>query len=193
TDIGKRGCEVVASFANGRRRQRRQAVTRVLRMKAILRLGLCSDFVHSSPPPPIHGARRAELWLPATSAHGRSTLARHPHGGSRCCARIAGSGATRSVVHFRLPRYATRCRQARLPRKRMPSTRRASPSPHVGPGASAGVSATGSICHRHSSLPVVGTENHRHTSTYRPARRGVTARGRARRGGLECADASAAL
>jgi hypothetical protein len=62
TNIGNRGCEVVASFAKGGRRQRRQAVTGVLRKQAILRLGLCSDSVHSSPPPPVHGARRAERY-----------------------------------------------------------------------------------------------------------------------------------
>jgi hypothetical protein len=38
-DIGERGCEVVAGFANGGRRQRRHAITRVLRTNAIFRLG----------------------------------------------------------------------------------------------------------------------------------------------------------
>jgi hypothetical protein len=69
------------------------------------------------------------------------------------------------VVRFRLLRYAARRGQARLPRKRTPSTRRVSLFTRLGPGASTGASATGSICHRHSSLPVVGIENHRHTST----------------------------
>src|SRR5262249_41675844 len=38
-DIVERGCEIVAGLANSGRRQRRQAVTRVLRTQVIFRLG----------------------------------------------------------------------------------------------------------------------------------------------------------
>jgi hypothetical protein len=51
--------------------------------------------------PSVEAEASRELWLSATSGHGRSTFARRPHRGSRCSARIAGSGATRSFVHFR--------------------------------------------------------------------------------------------
>jgi hypothetical protein len=48
----------------------------------------------------------------------------------------------------------------------------------IGGSSSAEVAPADSICHRHSSLPVLGSSRHRHKSTCRFGRAGTAARRR---------------